>query len=403
MNKLLTRSFQAVARPAAYVLNWREPELLIGADSFKRLPTNLVDRKISKLLIVTDEGIRDSGLLDDFLNGLEENGITSSIYDQVEPNPTIQIAEEIAIAFNQLHADAMIAVGGGSVIDATKAAGIAIIKPRKPLKSFKGLMTVRKDIPYLIAVPTTAGTGSEGTLAAVITDSKSRKKYTIMDTNLIPDVAVLDANLLKSLPKHLIAGPGMDTLTHAVEAFIGLSNTKETEKYAEDAVELVFENLVEVYDHKENEDARENMLKASYYAGRAFHRAYVGYVHAMSHALSAFYNLPHGQTNATILPMILRLYGEAVYPDLATLAGYAGIAKNGASDKENALHFIDKIEEMNDYMEIPSNIPEIKESDLKALAKHASNEANPLYPVPVLFDEEDLVEAFKIVKGEKNE
>lgn len=362
-----------------------------------------MDRKISKLLIVTDEGIRDSGLLDDFLNGLEENGITSSIYDQVEPNPTIQIAEEIAIAFNQLHADAMIAVGGGSVIDATKAAGIAIIKPRKPLKSFKGLMTVRKDIPYLIAVPTTAGTGSEGTLAAVITDSKSRKKYTIMDTNLIPDVAVLDANLLKSLPKHLIAGPGMDTLTHAVEAFIGLSNTKETEKYAKDAVELVFENLVEVYDHKENEDARENMLKASYYAGRAFHRAYVGYVHAMSHALSAFYNLPHGQTNATILPMILRLYGEAVYPDLATLAGYAGIAKNGASDKENALHFIDKIEEMNDYMEIPSNIPEIKESDLKALAKHASNEANPLYPVPVLFDEEDLVEAFKIVKGEKNE
>lgn len=403
MNKLLTRSFQAVARPAAYALDWREPELLIGADSFKRLPTNLVDRKISKLLIVTDEGIRDSGLLDDFLNGLEENGITSSIYDQVEPNPTIQIAGEIAIAFNQLHADAMIAVGGGSVIDATKAAGIAIIKPQKPLKAFKGLMTVRKDIPYLIAVPTTAGTGSEGTLAAVITDSKRRKKYTIMDTNLIPDVAVLDANLLKSLPKHLIAGPGMDTLTHAVEAFIGLSNTKETEKYAEDAVELVFENLVEVYDHKENEDARENMLKASYYAGRAFHRAYVGYVHAMSHALSAFYNLPHGQTNATILPMILRLYGEAVYPDLATLAGYAGIAKNGASDKENALHFIDKIEEMNDYMEIPSNIPEIKESDLTALAKHAANEANPLYPVPVLFDEEDLVEAFKIVKGEKNE
>lgn len=129
MNKLLTRSFQAVARPAAYALDWREPELLIGAGSFKRLPTNLVDRKISKLLIVTDEGIRDSGLLDDFLNGLEENGITSSIYDQVEPNPTIQIAEEIAIAFNQLHADAMIAVGGGSVIDATKAAGIAIIKP----------------------------------------------------------------------------------------------------------------------------------------------------------------------------------------------------------------------------------------------------------------------------------
>ena len=297
----------------------------------------------------------------------------------------------------------MIAVGGGSVIDATKAAGIAVINPEKSLKSFKGLMTVRKDIPYLIAVPTTAGTGSEGTLAAVITDSNSRKKYTIMDTNLIPDVAVLDANLMKSLPKHLVAGPGMDTLTHAVEAFIDLSNTKETEKYAKDAVELVFENLIEVYDHKENDQARENMLKASYYAGRAFHRAYVGYIHAMSHALSAFYNLPHGQTNATILPIVLRLYGEAVYEDLATLAGKAGIANEGASDKENALLFIDKIEETNAYMEIPARIPEIKDRDMKALAKHAEEEANPLYPVPVIFNQEDLVEAFKVVKGEKDE
>lgn len=297
----------------------------------------------------------------------------------------------------------MIAVGGGSVIDATKAASIAVINPEKSLKSFKGLMTVRKDIPYLIAVPTTAGTGSEGTLAAVITDSNSRKKYTIMDTNLIPDVAVLDANLMKSLPKHLVAGPGMDTLTHAVEAFIGLSKTKETEKYAKDAVELVFENLIEVYDHKENDQARENMLKASYYAGRAFHRAYVGYIHAMSHALSAFYNLPHGQTNATILPIVLRLYGEAVYEDLATLAGKAGIANEGASDKENALLFIDKIEETNAYMEIPARIPEIKDRDMKALAKHAEEEANPLYPVPVIFNQEDLVEAFKVVKGEKDE
>lgn len=403
MNKLVTRSFQAVARPAAYALDWREPELLIGSDRFKHLPSELTERNLSKLLIVTDEGIRDSGLLDDFLSGLEENGITSSIYDQVEPNPTVQIAEEIAIEFNKIHADAMIAVGGGSVIDATKAAGIAVIKPEKSLKSFKGLMTVRKDIPYLIAVPTTAGTGSEGTLAAVITDSNNRKKYTIMDTNLIPDVAVLDANLMKSLPKHLVAGPGMDTLTHAVEAFIGLSKTKETEKYAKDAVELVFENLIEVYDHKENDQARENMLKASYYAGRAFHRAYVGYIHAMSHALSAFYNLPHGQTNATILPIVLRLYGEAVYEDLATLAGKAGIANEGASDKENALLFIDKIEETNAYMEIPARIPEIKDRDMKALAKHAEEEANPLYPVPVIFNQEDLVEAFKVVKGEKDE
>lgn len=403
MNKLLTRSFQAVARPVAYALDWREPELLIGTDCFIKLPTDLVEKQISRLLIVTDEGIRDSGLLDDFLEGLAAEDITYKIYDKVQPNPTIEICEEIAIAYNSLHADTMLAVGGGSVIDAAKAAGIAIIKPEKPLKSFQGLMTVRKDIPYLIAVPTTAGTGSEGTLAAVITDAKSRKKYTIMDTHLIPDVAVLDANLTRTLPKQLIAGPGMDSLTHAVEAFIGKSNTKETEKFARDAVRLVLENLIETYDNNDNEQARENMLKASYYAGRAFHRAYVGNIHAMSHALSAFYNLPHGQTNATILPLILRLYGESVYEDLAKLSVSAGLFKEEYSDKENAQLFIRKIKEMNDYMGIPSHIPEIKEVDMKALAKHAEEEANPLYPVPVIFNQEDFVQAFKLVKGEEYE
>lgn len=221
MHNLFIRSFQTIARPAAYALNWREPELLIGEGRFNRLPKDLVEKHMSKLLIVTDQGILESGLLDDFILKLDEIEIAYDIYDRVKPNPTIQMCEEIAISYNQLHADAMLAIGGGSVLDAAKAAGIAVIRPEKSLESFKGLMTVRKNTPLLIAVPTTAGTGSEGTLAAVITDTINRQKYTIMDTHLIPDIAVLDASLTKSLPKPLVAGPGMDTLTHAVEAFIG--------------------------------------------------------------------------------------------------------------------------------------------------------------------------------------
>lgn len=403
MYNLLTRSFQAVARPAAYALDWDEPNLLIGKDRFKKLPNDLIDQNISRLLIVTDEGIRDSGLLDDFIEGLEDKNIVYTIYDQVKPNPPIDICEEIAIAFNHLHADAMLAIGGGSVLDAAKAAGIAAIKPEKPLESLTGLMTVRKDTPFLIAVPTTAGTGSEGTLAAVVSDNKNRKKVTIMDTHLIPDVAVLDAELTKTLPQSMVAGPGMDALTHAVEAFIGKSNTKHTKKYAKEAVKLIAENLLEVYDNNKKDEGRENMLKASYYAGQAFHRAYVGYVHAMSHALSAFYDLPHGQTNATILPIILRLYGEAVHEKLAELAEDAGIAKTDHSDAENAELFIETIEEWNAYMDIPPTIPEIEDADLEELAAHAESEANPFYPVPVIFKPDDLVEAFKQVRGDSNE
>ncbi len=403
MYKLLTRSFQAVARPAAHALDWHEPQLLIGEDRFKKLPNDLIEQQVARLLIVTDQGVRDSGLLDDFLKNLEEKEIAYDIYDRVKPNPTVEICEEIAIAYNHFQADAMLAVGGGSVLDSAKAAGIAIIKPEKPLESFKGLMTVRDDTPFLIAVPTTAGTGSEGTLAAVISDTENRKKITIMDTHLIPNVAVLDANLTTTLPKHLVAGPGMDALTHAVEAFIGQSNTEQTEQYAKEAVQLIFENLIEAYDNNKNDTARENMLKASYYAGRAFHRAYVGYVHAMSHALSAFYDLPHGQTNATILPIILRLYGKAVHEDLAELSKEAGIAKAENTVEENAELFIQKIEEMNDYMGIPPSIPEIHEADLEELTAHAESEANPLYPVPVIFKPNDLVEAFRIVKGDTDE
>ena len=195
------------------------------------------------MLIVTDKGIIKVGLLDSFIQQLEDENITYRIYDAIEPNPTIEMSEEIAIHYHAIHADVLVAVGGGSVIDAAKAAGIVLSQPHKPLSHFRGLLKVWKKTPYTVAVPTTAGTGSEGTIASVLTSADTQEKYAIMDHALTPDMAVLDPDLTKTLPKSLIAGPGMDAITHAVEAYIGQSNTNKTEDYAKKTVRLISENL----------------------------------------------------------------------------------------------------------------------------------------------------------------
>ena len=381
-------------------LGWSEPELHVGEGKLRQLPRLLKEKQLKKVLIVTDKGVVQTGLLEEFMVNLDEEGITYRVFDRIEPNPTIEICEEIAIDFNNLHADALVGVGGGSVLDATKAAGIVITQLEKPLSDFRGLLKVWKKTPYTVTVPTTAGTGSEGTIASVLSSSAGNEKYAIMDNVPTPDLTVLDSDLIKTLPKSLIAGPGMDTLTHAVEAYIGQSNTAETKKYAKATVKLISENLKKVYDGETDVDARESLLLASYYGGRAFARAYVGYVHAISHALTAYYNLPHGSTNATVLPHVLRLFGNDIADSLAKLAVEADIENPEGDTVENAERFIDWVDKMNESMGIRKYIPEIKEENLDGLTNHVAKEAHPLYPIPVIFTRDEIREAYRIVKGE---
>lgn len=381
-------------------LGWSEPELHVGEGKLRQLPRLLKEKQLKKVLIVTDKGVVQTGLLEEFMVNLDEEGITYRVFDRIEPNPTIEICEEIAIDFNNLHADALVGVGGGSVLDATKAAGIVITQLEKPLSDFRGLLKVWKKTPYTVTVPTTAGTGSEGTIASVLSSSAGNEKYAIMDNVPTPDLTVLDSDLIKTLPKSLIAGPGMDTLTHAVEAYIGQSNTAETKKYAKATVKLISENLKKVYDGETDVDARESLLLASYYGGRAFARAYVGYVHAISHALTAYYNLPHGSTNATVLPHVLRLFGNDIADSLAKLAVEADIENPEGDTVENAERFIDWVDKMNESMGIRKYIPEIKEENLDGLTNHVAKEAYPLYPIPVIFTRDEIREAYRIVKGE---
>lgn len=261
----------------------------------------------------------------------------------------------------------------------------------------KGILKVHAKLPLLMAVPTTAGTGSETTLAAVITDFETRHKYAINDFPLIPRYAVLDPKVTVSLPKHITSTTGMDALTHAVEAYIGNSTTHGTKKDALLAVKLIFENIDIAYNDGQNIDARRNMLHASFYAGCAFTKSYVGYVHAVAHSLGGKYNVPHGLANAVLLPFVLEAYGPCIHKKLHDLAIAAGLAEKDTPHEEAARAFIDAIKEMKKRFEIGDTIKEIREEDIPMLSHYADKEANPLYPVPVLMNAEELQQFYYLV------
>ena len=385
--KIYCRVFQTAFRLALPVLPYRKPQIV---GSVRELPDVIRGNHCSCVLIVTDSSIRSLGLTKRLEHTLGRAAIPFFIYDGTVANPTtINVAEALEL-YRDHACDAIIGFGGGSSMDCAKAVGACIARPKKTLAQMKGILKVRKKLPLLIAIPTTAGTGSETTLAAVITDAKTRHKYAINDFPLIPKYAVLDPKVTLSLPPSITATTGMDALTHAVEAYIGRSTTYHTRRDALHAVQLIFENIDTVYADGRNVNARRDMLHASFYAGCAFTKSYVGYVHAVAHSLGGEYNVPHGLANAVILPMILESYGKCIHKKLHKLAIAAGIADKKMSDAEAAERFISAIKDMKHRFDIPDTIPEIKQKDIPRLARYADKEANPLYPVPVLMNASEL-------------
>ena len=253
-------------------------------------------------------------------------------------------------------------------------------------------------LPPFFAIPTTAGTGSEATIAAVVSDSKTHEKYAIMDPVLMPHVAVLDPLLTVKLPPFVTATTGMDALTHAVESYIGLSNTEETIRYSLDAVKLIFDNLYTAYCDGENIEARKNMQKAAYLAGAAFTRAYVGNVHAIAHTLGGFYGVPHGLANAVLLPYLLEFYGDTVHKPLAELAQLVGITSPQQTTAEKAKVFIEAIKQLNRDMQIPNKIEGIVNRDIPVMVERALKEANPLYPVPKIMNKDEMFYIYQIIQ-----
>ena len=380
------------------LMNWRKPELLQGENSLLKLPVLIKSMNLKKLLIITDEGIHKLQLMNPLLEALDDLTIPYIVYSKTVPNPTFTNIEE-ALELYYLHeCDGIIAFGGGSPMDCAKAVAAKIARPEKSIAQLKGLFKVRKEMPPFFAIPTTAGTGSEGTIAAVVSNSETHEKFAIMDPVLVPHYAVLDPLLTVKLPPHITSTTGMDALTHAVEAYIGKSNTEETRKYAREAVILIFKYLYRAYVDGEDMKARAEMQRASYLAGLAFTRAYVGYVHAIAHTLGGFYQIPHGLANAVILPHVLQFYGDSVVKPLAELANLVGIGSISDNDERKAQLFIEAIEQLNEKMAIPSTIKGIVNRDVPLMVERALQEANPLYPVPRIINKDEMFYLYQVIQ-----
>lgn len=385
--KVFCRCFQAVFRLVLPVLPYRDGVIL---ERVEEIPQRLQKKKIGKVLIVTDGFLHLSGMLEPLKKALKTAGIGYAVYDEVTPNPTILNVELARERYLAEGCQGLIGFGGGSAIDCAKAVGARIARPKLQIPRMKGILKIWLPIPYLIAVPTTAGTGSEATLATVITDHNTSHKFPISDFPLIPKVAVLDPEMTRTLPPHMTSTTGMDALTHAIEAYIGRSTTKQTRAAALEAARLIAENLERAYTKGDDMQARKNMLRAAYLAGGAFSKSYVGYCHAVAHSLGGQYHIPHGLANAVLLPYVLESYGESVYNKCRDLAVAMHLADGDTPAAEATHALIAGIRRMNAAMNIPAKLPGIRAEDIPKLSRYADKEANPLYPVPKLMNAKEL-------------
>lgn len=385
MNTFFCRAFQCCFAVGARLLPWRRPRVYAGPGSLLRAADILRENSLRRPFVVASRRQCADKHFRALQEALDEQDILLSVFSSVEPNPSVETVEKIAAQYKFDRCDCFLVIGGGSPMDAAKAAAARLARPERSLSRLAGLLKVRRRVPPLIAVPTTAGTGSETTIAAVITGS-DHHKYAVSDLCLIPRYAILDPTLSAGLPPHITAETGMDALTHAVEAYLSrFYNTGMTRALAESAVVTIFAHLERAYRDGALLEDRAAMLQASFDAGAAFTRASVGNVHAIAHTLGGLYGTPHGLANAVLLPLVLEDYGAAAYSRLARLAGLVGLP--GETKEARAKAFIAEIRAMNARMGIPDHFDTIREEDIPLMSKWASQEANPVYPVPVIYDE----------------
>lgn len=392
------RIYQKTLFVCQTLMNFKIPETLEGESSLEKIPAYLAKKGKKKPLVICDPFLLKNGSASLLLKPLEEAKIPYALFSEVVPNPPFPSIEKAYALFAGEGCDCLIGIGGGSSMDTAKAVGAKASDPKRPLSSFKGILKVHRGIPLLIAIPTTAGTGSEATIASVVVNSKTKDKFSINDPHLIPSLAVLDSRLLNSLPPSLIASTGMDALTHAVESYIGGSRTKLTKSTALESMALIKDHLYSFYKNPKSQIAAESMQKASFLAGVSFTRGYVGYVHALAHALGGYYGVAHGYANAVLLPHVLKAYGKKAEKKLAAAADFLNLS-HSSDAHEQAEAFLSWVEGLNQSMGIPkgfSNI--IEEKDIPELASHADKEANPLYPVPREMNQTELAAILLEVK-----
>ncbi len=384
LKKALHAFVISISRLMFRLLPDRVPMTFVGKDSTSQLCGFIAQSAAKKVLVVTDAGLVRAGIVGRVTDALDRVGVAWTVYDGVEPDPTFAQVDAGVKQLDREGCDIVLAVGGGSSMDAAKIIAAAATNGRDATR-LEGMMKVRTPPVRLAAIPTTAGTGSEVTVAAVVSDTDTHTKKFFVDPKILPDCAALDPSLMVGLPPPITAATGMDALTHAVESFIARTSNPQTERWATTAVRLIFANLPKAFADGSDLAAREAMALASYYAGLAFTRTSVGYVHAIAHTFGAYYRTPHGMANAIALPHVLEFSKEDAQSRLALLSELIGVS--GASEREKAEAFIGAVRELMSTIEIPYTLDALKREDIPAIATQALAEAHLNYPVPRYMDQ----------------
>ncbi|EAQ96511.1 iron-containing alcohol dehydrogenase [Congregibacter litoralis] len=356
-----------------------------GAGSAAQLCGHIRRSGFKRVLVVTDTVLRDLGIVDKALEGFKDSDVDIAFYDGVQPDPTFdQGAAGLAILKDH-GSDAVLAIGGGSSIDCAKLIAATATSDEDP-RDWIGFAKVKHEVMPLFAIPTTAGTGSEATMGAVISDSATHEKGVISGAGLGMGATALDPDLQMGMPPAITAATGMDALTHAIEAYICRWDRGTRKENAERAIRIIFANLERAYTQGDDAEARESMALASYYAGIAINQVNVGTVHAIAHQLGGKYQIPHGLANAMVLPHVLDYCAVEAEDSLAELAQLIGVATAGQSAREQARAFIDAVVSLRDAVGIPATSEKINSADFDYLTGLAVAEATG-YFAPRLLDE----------------
>ena len=348
-----------------------------GAGSRKVIAEEVAKRGYKKALIVTDKDLIKFGVADQVIAVLKDANIPYEIFDEVKPNPTVKNVKAGIAAFQAAGADFMIAIGGGSSMDTSKAIGIIINNPEfSDVVSLEGVANTKKKSVPVIALPTTAGTAAEVTINYVITDEENVKKMVCVDPNDIPTLAIIDPELMLSMPRGLTASTGMDALTHAIEGLITLGAWEMSDMFETKAIEMIAKWLPKAVENPSDIEARDGMATAQYIAGMAFSNVGLGLVHGMAHPLGAYYDIPHGVANALLLPFVMEYNKEAAKAKYRTIAEAMGVDTSSMSDDEAADAAVKAVKDLAIRVRIPPHLSEIgvPESGLPTLAQAAFND-----------------------------
>lgn len=391
MFQLKVLFYKAMAKAlklATKLLPMRQPMMFVGEDSSLQLARSIAYQDRKKVFVVTDEILSQLGVLEPFLAELKLQQVDYVLYDKVQPDPTAELITHATEQLKTSDCDAVVGFGGGSSMDAAKV--IAVLPGlNKSVNQIEGVLKVRKRTLPLYLIPTTAGTGSEVTIAAVVSSKQLKKKIPIADPVLLPDAAVLDPKLMLGMPPGVTAATGMDALTHAVEAYLSKNADDNTDGYAKAAIKLIFANLQTSFEQGTDIKAREAMAIASNYAGIAFTTAGLGYVHGIAHKLGALYGIPHGKANAIVLPYILRLYQPHATQKLAELAQLLDLGGIDDTPAQQAEAFIQALLKLREQVAIPDKIAELEPQHISVIAQSALEESHRLYAVPYYMDQQE--------------